>query len=273
MSCSKFEPLLAGKLFGDLSPAEQRHLEAHLQSCAACRGQFAALQKVAAAMGPPVRPEMPPHFWEGYWPRLLARMEKEAAQPSRRAQMMSIFPFWGRPAFQVKWIWQAAAAMALLVLGVIIGQNWPTQSSLVKDTNAPPASAAIPARQVEARTAQLLERSKILLIGIVNDDFEGASSSDLARQRKVSRALLQETRALQMDLSSAPDQRMQHLLQQLELVLVQIANLEIEHDLSGVEMVREGIDREGLLMKINIEELSRAAQKQMLRKQPNKEIL
>src|SRR5512134_2083771 len=101
-----------------------------------------------------------------------------------------------------------------------------------------------------------------MLICIVNDDFDAARSSDLARQRKVSRSLLQETRALQADLSGSPDQRLQQLLQQLELVLLQIANLEIEHDLSNVELVREGIDREGLLLKINIQELERTAQRQ-----------
>jgi hypothetical protein len=124
-----------------------------------------------------------------------------------------------------------------------------------------------------ARAAQLLERSKILLIGIVNDDFEAARSSDLARQRKVSRSLLQETRALQTDLSGSPDRRLQQLLQQLELVLLQIANLEIEHDLSSVDLVREGIDREGLLLKINIEELARAAQEHTRGARLQKELL
>ena len=65
MSCSKFEPLLAGKLFGDLSPEEQARLEAHLLSCAACREQLAELQGVLAAMDKPVRPEMRHHFWDG----------------------------------------------------------------------------------------------------------------------------------------------------------------------------------------------------------------
>ncbi|NUP97406.1 MAG: hypothetical protein HUU28_14690 [Planctomycetaceae bacterium] len=40
---------------------------------------------------------------------------------------------------------------------------------------------------------------------------------------------------------------------------MQIAALEIEHDLSNVELVRDGIDREGLLLKLNIEELKRKA--------------
>ncbi len=268
MPCTKYEALLSSKLFGDLTADERTRLETHLQSCAACREQLAALHNVLATMAEPARPEMPQHFWDGYWNRLIDRMEKEPAPASSRWQKVrDIF------SAQWSWGWQIAAAAAVLVIGIVIGQNWSTRESSVNIATTLPSPAIIPAYNVEARTAQLLERSKTLLIGIVNDDFEGANSSDLARQRKVSRALLQEARALQTNLPNSPDQRMQQLLQQLEFVLVQIANLEIEHDLSSVEMVREGIDREGLLLKINIEKLSRAAENQTPGTRARKEML
>ncbi|MGH7494649.1 MAG: anti-sigma factor family protein [bacterium] len=257
MPCTKYEPLLAAKLFGDLNDDEQARLEAHVAICASCRRQLATFERILSGMGEPARPEMPLHFWDGYWHRLIERMEKEPAPA---------LSFWEkvRETFSAKWSWgwQVAAAASLLVLGMVIGQYFSTKDAPVEVAITQPSPANIPAHNASARTAQLLERSKILLIGIVNDDFNAARSSDLARQRKVSRALLQETRALQTALSGSPDRRVQQLLQQLEFVLLQIANLEIEHDLSSVELVREGIDREGLLLKINIEELVRAAEKQ-----------
>lgn len=257
MPCAKYEPLLAAKLFGDLDSGEQARLEEHLATCDSCREQWAAFQRVLSGIGRPARPEMPEHFWDGYWHRLIERMDKEPAPA---------LSFWERvrELFSTKWSWgwQVAAAASLLVLGMVIGQYFSTKERPVEIATIQSPPVIIPAHDANARAAQLLERSKILLIGIVNDDFDAARSSDLVRQRKVSRSLLQEMRMLQAELSGSPDRRLQQLLQQLELVLLQIANLEIEHDLSGVELVREGIDREGLLLKINIEELARTAQKQ-----------
>lgn len=268
MSCTKYEPLLAGKLFGDLSFDEQSRLEAHLHSCAACREQLAEWQGVLAVMGKPARPEIPQQFWDGYWHRLIQRMEKEpVAVPSQWAKVRALF------SSRWSWGWQVATAAALLVMGIMIGQNWSTQEAAEVRIATQPAPAIIPAHDVNARTAQLLDRSKILLIGIVNDDFDRAHPSDLTRQRKVSRALLHEARALQTSLSNSPDLRLQQLLQQLEPVLMQIANLEIEHDLASVELVREGIDREGLLLKINIEELVRAARAPAPEVTPPKQML
>jgi hypothetical protein len=268
MPCTKYEPLLAAKLFGDLDSGEQARLEEHLATCDSCREQLAAFQQVVSGIGRPTRPDMPQHFWDGYWHRLIERMDKESAP---------VHSFWEkvREFFSTKWSWgwQVAAAASLLVLGMVIGQYLSMKDASVEIVTTQPSPTIMTAHDANARTAQLLERSKILLIGIVNDDFDAARSSDLARQRKVSRSLLQETRALQADLSSSPDRRLQQLLQQLEPVLVQIANLEIEHDLSSVDLVRDGIDREGLLLKINIEELVRAAQKQTPRTGSPKEIL
>ena len=41
----------------------------------------------------------------------------------------------------------------------------------------------------------------------------------------------------------------------LEVILLQIANLETEYDLPTIEMVKSGVDRRGVLLKINIEEM------------------
>jgi len=45
------------------------------------------------------------------------------------------------------------------------------------------------------------------------------------------------------------------LVSDLEVILLQIANLESEHNLSTIEMVQSGVDRRGILLKINLEEM------------------
>jgi hypothetical protein len=48
------------------------------------------------------------------------------------------------------------------------------------------------------------------------------------------------------------------LITDLELILLQIANLESEYNIPEIEMVKSGVDRRGILLKINIEEMRRS---------------
>lgn len=79
MPCKKYEPWIAAKVFGDLGAADEHKLQTHLAGCAKCRAALAEMQQVLSAMGAPIRPEMPKHFWEGYWHRLVERMEKDSS--------------------------------------------------------------------------------------------------------------------------------------------------------------------------------------------------
>ncbi len=252
--CQHFETLLTEKLFGELDALQEQQLNMHLAECDACRATLAELQSVLQTVGKPARPQMPEHFWEGYWDRLRARMEKEEQQSASNWEKVRelLFTRWS-PALRI------AAAAALVLLGVVIGRNFRAPAEQTIAVQTAPAVEIAQMQEIDARTSRLLERSKILLLGVVNEDFSAAGAEDVAQQRRVSRELLTEVRDLQTVLPSSPDRRLLHLVQQLELVLMQIAALEIEHDLSNVELVRDGIDREGLLLKLNIEELKRKA--------------
>ncbi|KAA0227363.1 hypothetical protein EDS67_16355 [candidate division KSB1 bacterium] len=253
-NCQKYETLLIDKLFGDIDTRQEKQLEAHLASCPACRAMLAEFREVRESLGKPQRPDVPAHFWEGYWERLIKRMDHEPPpSPSLWERLLSFMPARGTPILQI------ASAAAVLVLGIFIGRTFFQDSPQVTATDATPPDAA-EVQQVAARSEQLLERSKILLIGIVNEDLSAASAQDLKHQQQTSRTLLTEARDLRATLQQSPDRRLVQLLDQLEVVLLQIANLEAAHDLASIELVRNGINREGLLLKINLEELARQSQ-------------
>ncbi len=253
--CRQFEARITEKLFGELDTQRERELEAHLMGCADCRATLAEWQNVLHTLGKSAPPRMPEHFWAGYWDRLHERMAIESQPQSSWWESLGF-------RFHLRWspALRFAAAAALVLLGIFIGRfiQPQTQQNVAVQTSRPYETEQVTA--ISQRTANVLERSKILLLGVVNEDFSAASAEDVMRQRKVTRALLVEVRSLQTVLPNSPDRRLLQLVQQLELVLVQIATLEAEHDLTHVELVREGIDREGLLLKINIEELKRKAQ-------------
>lgn len=133
--------------------------------------------------------------------------------------------------------------------------------------NRPPAAlprqmppALLPA-SVETRTWQYLDRSKVLLLGIVNADSAQADPAllNLPRKQALARDLVSEAAQLQTELNSPEQQRLQALVRDLEVILLQIANLEAHHDLPAIEMVRNGVERRGLLFKINLEAMQRTA--------------
>ena len=62
---------------------------------------------------------------------------------------------------------------------------------------------------------------------------------------------------LKDDLTDANRRKLYQLVSDLEVILLQIANLESQNDLPAVEMIRSGVDRRGILLKINLEEMER----------------
>jgi len=254
--CKKYESYLTAGVFGDLSVADERQLRAHLAECGNCKNFLVEMEELLGKLGAPPRPEMSEHFWEGYWRRLTQRLEHE-----ERAAPGSIFArLWEW--LREKWAAQplvipfarTAGVLALLVCGVIIGHYWWPKNN---DNGRQITQAIPPAIPVaQTRAEQWLERSKILLIGVVNEELSVESKPDFSHQRLVSRNLLTEAQTLNRELDPVANRQFLQLMNQLELILLQIANLEAEHDLSAVELVRDGIARDGLLLRINIAELA-----------------
>jgi hypothetical protein len=55
---------------------------------------------------------------------------------------------------------------------------------------------------------------------------------------------------------------LEDLIASLEIILLQIANLESDNDFEAIELVREGINRQGILMEINLSDLHRSIKKE-----------
>jgi hypothetical protein len=106
----------------------------------------------------------------------------------------------------------------------------------------------------QARHAsEYLDRSKVLILGIMNNN--PVSVASLRRQQEVSRELLSEARFLQAELDDPRQARLRILVAQLEDILTQIADMDAERGMSGVEVLRSGLDEGAILFKINVEQM------------------
>jgi hypothetical protein len=258
--CRTIRSLFIEALYDELSSEQKKAFEAHLRSCPKCSKAYAGLASTLKAMSRRKRTGPKPDFWTGYWDRLSPQLKAPVQKPSPikewRQWIPELFPL-------PRWAYQTAAAVALLVIGIFIGRTalGPSHGEKIIPQLTERREVSPELASYQNRTSQYLEKSKILLLGIINFDAETEDpvALDFSRKQQVSQELVQEAGVLKKGLTRyGAEDRFIELVSDLEVILLQIANLEKEHDLSAIELVRSGVDRKGILLKITIEEMRRS---------------
>jgi Putative zinc-finger len=115
IACSDFEEDLVLHYYGDGSEAERNRVEAHLQTCVACRAFLEDLRKLLPQMAKPN--DLPQSFWDSYYRETV---EKLAALEERK--------FWWRNLFAPMRAWMllpafGTAGVAVLAVALIFGKG------------------------------------------------------------------------------------------------------------------------------------------------------
>lgn len=185
----------------------------------------------------------PPPPLEEMWAVIEAEHFKSRATTSLRARSLSLAP------------WLAAAAT--LVLGIGIGRNLPTgeteasqQTASAEVTTQGAAqpqnvSPAVDAYRDQAN--QYLGQTAALLISL---PAAGADDQSDARFAGKAADLLVTTRLL-MDSPAAQDPKLRGLLEDLELVLVQIARLRVERNKSDLDLIHQTVEQADVISRLN----------------------
>jgi Putative zinc-finger len=246
--CQKFEDRFVDALYGELDPSNQHALDEHLKECSRCRDLFASMQKTLNIMDSREHPELPDEYWKQYDDSLQKRIA-DAKPENVRWHSFGKIP---------GWVLKAAAAFILIGVGVLIGRYYmtPTTQPQIVETRPTP-STTVQRVSMDPETKRFLDRSQVLLIGVVNlePDADGNYSTDLSAQKKVSRDLIQEASLIKTKLKGPDKRRLNELVSDLELIMLQIANMEAQNDQPEIEMVKSGVDRKGVLFKINLEQM------------------
>jgi anti-sigma factor RsiW len=137
MRCAQAQELMTATVDGELSPRQRGAFEAHLASCAACRDELTATERMLAALEAlPMETEVPVLLEQ----ETLRRVRIEAAEEAERRAANR---WWTR--LRVPAV--AVTALAALVL-VIVGHDEGRRKAEVART---PAAAAKPAAEDLAR--------------------------------------------------------------------------------------------------------------------------
>lgn len=245
MNCRECEKLVFEALRDELSEQDKETFSSHLRDCNECSNAYREMSGTMKVINQRVRKEPDPAFWENYWNNLAPKLQHLTQKPEARKVIS-----W--PKIIPSWSYQVAAALVLILLGVIIGKVY------FSKPEGPPQIVRTPTRETSIvktaaneRAHRFLQRSELLILGLVNSP--SSETTDVGYSRKVSDELIQEARLIEPTLNSPEQRKLRRLISDLEIILLQISNLEAEHDLPEIDMVKSGAERTGILLQINLE--------------------
>jgi len=165
---------------------------------------------------------------EDIWRRIVA------ARAARQRRVIALRP-------RVRW---GVGIAAMLTLGIAIGR-WTARSPATAPgvARGGPESGSLAYR---VAAAQYLTRTETLLTGFRAETRAGGPAAPFTAQ---ARDLLTTTR-LMLDSPAARDPRLKSLLEDLELVLAQIAQLSARDEREDAQLVNQGLDQRSVLLRL-----------------------
>ena len=116
MTHEQAQQFMIEALYSELDAARAGEFEAHVSGCAECASLYEAMRATAAAMSERQRPDPGEEYWNQYYARLEARMERETT-------VVDNARITARRRSYVSWGYRVAAAVAVLAAGVWLGRS------------------------------------------------------------------------------------------------------------------------------------------------------
>lgn len=243
------EEQLVAFRFQDVEAAEAAVIEEHLGACESCRACLQSIELTLSAVAQVPVPERS----EGYGVEVWARLQPRLERPARR---------WWLDVQQ--WLvprrLALAGGLAVLVLAAFVaGRYWPqpappgTASS--QPSAAQPAEGGAQGPQVRRQVLLVavgdhLERSQMALVELVN--ATNGPRVDISSEQARARDLVVENRLYRQTAEETGDAGVVTVLDDLERVLVEVANSPSEMPRADFEKVRQRIEAQGIIFKIRV---------------------
>jgi hypothetical protein len=217
--------------------ANDQAMLAHISECHECRLRLEQLDASLRRVRVPAVPELEDGYESQLWLKLRDQL------PEKNSSSWALL--W-RPRN-----WAMAGAMAVLMIGAFLaGHFWKGGS----DTSKPPEIAkdngAKVDRLVAVAVGNHLEKSQILLIELMTERAE--DKTDFSATQDQARDLLDANRLYRISAARGKDPSVQHTLDDLERVLVEIANSPSDLKAGDVERLQKLVESQGLLFKVRV---------------------
>ena len=209
------------------SPAIQEHID----SCAQCRAEYHALQRVLNSVDSAPVPSRGADYGQQVWNRVSPKL------PGARRRWF-VFSQW----------WAAVAAMGALVIGGFLAGRYSPQAP-INPVAAVAGSAQVRDRILLVSVGDHLERSHMVLSELANTS---GKELDITPERTLAGNLVEANRLYRQTAAAAGETSVANILDDLERVLIEISNSPDNVSAAQLAELRNRIEAQGLLFKVQI---------------------
>jgi hypothetical protein len=221
--------------YGESTAAERTRVRTHLEQCDECRTVNSELRAVLTAVDTTPLTEPPSGFEREMWARV------EPLLPVRE-------PWHTRWSGMIPRLAVAASIGVLLVAAFAAGRIW--DRSPVRSSAAIADDQAMTERLLRGEVEDHLERSQRMLVELVNADYE--VGAPIAGDRARAADLVAAGRLYRRSAEQIGDAEIGGLLEDLERVLVEVANGSADVAPEDMGRLRQRIDDQDLLFRVRV---------------------
>jgi len=222
--------------YGETERADTARVESHLESCAECQSAKEKLHSVMALVDSAAPVEAPIGFERIAWARLEPALDRNARSGWRTF-------FWFPQ-------WALAGGVAALVLAAFVAGRFSGGGAVVTTPNATVVASVEPERVLQTAVDDHLDRTQMMLVELANADVDGADV--LAGEQARAGDLVAANRVILQSAMQSGDAQVIDILEDLERVLLEVANAPANATSNDLTDLQSRITREDLLFRLRV---------------------
>ena len=223
--------------YGETGRGEMARVASHLESCIECQFADGKLRRVMTLVDSADPVAAPIGFERVAWARL-----EPALPPSRSARRWTSSLFWFPQ-------WALGGAVAALVVVAFVAGRVSGGDPAAAPTAAVVAEAE-PGRVLQTAVGDHLDRTQMMLVELANADTDGADVLAGEQERAVD--LVAANRVMRQSALQSGDAQIVDILEDLERVLLEIANGPADVTSNDLTDLQSRITREDLLFRLRV---------------------
>jgi len=233
--------------YGELDASDRERVRGHLAWCGSCQLADQDLRATLRLVDVAPAPEPPPSFERELWARIEPHVAAGTPRASWSERLIGLLRVDGRHRIRVAWATGMAAA---LVAAFFVGRAGRTDGPGAVQTGAGALATAARERVLDAEVEQHFERSQRVLSDLVNT--EGPGTVMLASDRARAADLVAAGRVYRRSADALGEAATSELLEDLERVLLDVANSTPDSASDDLRDVRARIDEQDLVFRLRV---------------------
>jgi hypothetical protein len=215
---------------------ERGVIAAHLKECGECREELARIEAVFGALDAMPIPDPGDDYGERVWQRIAPRLDEKRAR-------------WWEAFFVPQRLVAFGGVVAVVILAFLAGRITRQPAPVGDQADA----AKVRERVLVVAVGEHLGRTEMVLMELENAPArKGQKTINFSETQRRAEDLVEENRLYRQTALKEGDQGMVSTLDELERVLLDIANSPEEVTPAAFETIRKRIEAQGILFKVRV---------------------